>query len=396
MRGPTCGSRNTRDGSPCRLPLRSCPHRRHRMPDIQSEKPLGDLPDLKFDGAAALSTIFRSSADTQPPAMLSKDRTRFRDLIEGAAFSGGLTEEFVERDYWMFQVSRCLLGESEKYPGSFTSMGGGSMLALAGIVERVSEDADFSALYVNGADSCSSNKGKRLMMEYQQRVTDILGLPARRLGGGGGNFFRTVHYYYESVCAPNESDAVRWVESDMGIRDADPEFLVSMPAKPYLTRFAEAEGIEITADLEEQDFMCAHPLSVLVDKLDSVCWREHEVPEQGAKALGMLARRVRDHYDIYQLIGWLRDHNELRHDRVLAAVEHMRRSDIAIRERRHVNRPQHDRPTEGYHTLRAWEPGTIEYNAIQTAYPALRAVVYGRLPDYAEVSERIRSCADVL
>ncbi len=394
MSRETCNSRNTRDSTPCRLPRRSCPHPRHRVPDVGSKEPQSGLTFQSRD-EPPISSGLRSPAGTQP-SLLSENRLLFRDLMESAALSGGLTEDFVERDYWMFQVSRCLLGESKKYPGSFTCMGGGSMLALTGIVERVSEDADFSASYVDGAESCTSNKGKRLMAEYQRRVTDVLGLEAKRVGSGGGNFFRTVHYHYESVCEPNEVGAIRWVESDMGIRDTDPEFMVSMPAKPYLTRFAESEGIEITVDLKEREFICSHPLSVLVDKLDSVCWREQEASNGGTKALEMLANRVRDHYDIYKLIGWLAERGELDRERVLAAVAHMRRSDLAIRKRRRVNRPQHDRPTEGYHSLRAWTPGTVEYETIQKAYPALESIVYGDLPDNAEVAKRIRSCAEAL
>lgn len=61
----------------------------------------------------------------------------------------------IERDYWMFQVARVMQAGSQKYPGSFACMSGGSMLALVGITERLSEDADFNVSFPGGLAACS-------------------------------------------------------------------------------------------------------------------------------------------------------------------------------------------------------------------------------------------------
>ncbi|MCY4664453.1 MAG: nucleotidyl transferase AbiEii/AbiGii toxin family protein, partial [Acidimicrobiaceae bacterium] len=305
-------------------------------------------------------------------------------------------QELVERDYWMFQVSRHLLGESKGTPGSFTSMGGGSMLALTGIVERVSEDADFSVSYSGGVRKCSSHKGKKLMVEFQRRVEDALDMTAERLGGGGGNTFRTTRYHYQSVFPSHDASPRPWIESDLGLRDTDDDFLVEMPGRPYLAHVAEQHDVGVCDDLQERALLCSHPLSVLADKLDAVCWREGQVPTEGHTALESLVSRIRDHYDLYRLIGWLHDKDMLHNDRVLAAVEHMRRSDATIREMRRVARPQRNRPAAGYSSLRAWQHGTEEYGALHAAFPSLSGVVYGHLPDYSEVAERIHAHADAL
>lgn len=44
---------------------------------------------------------------------------------------------------------------SQKYPGSSACMSGGSMLALVGITERLSEDADFNISFPGGLAACS-------------------------------------------------------------------------------------------------------------------------------------------------------------------------------------------------------------------------------------------------
>ena len=75
-------------------------------------------------------------------------------MLRDAAADGGLNEYLVERDYWMCQVATELLMESVRYPGSYTSMGGGSLLSLAGITERLSEDVDINVTFVDGANAC--------------------------------------------------------------------------------------------------------------------------------------------------------------------------------------------------------------------------------------------------
>ena len=314
----------------------------------------------------------------------------FRDLVLEGAQAAGLVSDLVERDYWMYQVTKCLLGHSDRYPGSRTVMGGGSMLALGGIVERVSEDADFAATWPDGVLNCSSNKGKRLLDEYQSRVGKHLALDTERLGSGGGNFFRSVRYYYKSqVLGP---EARLFVLSDLGIRDIDDDMTITLDARPYLSRFVAEQGADLPPDLEPVEIVGMHPASILADKLDAVCWRAKQVPAEGSRALNSLRTRVRDHYDIFRLIGWLETHGLLTADLVARAVDHTRRGDEIIRQIRGVRRPIHPRPESGYHTLRTWQPGTGEYEAVASAYPSLGAIVYGEMPDFDVVAERIREC----
>ena len=348
-------------------------------------------------GAVIMPTLTNHTHGPDP-TLTREDPERFRALVIAASEESGIDPVYVERDYWMFQIAQRLLGDSEKYPGSFTSMGGGSALALVGVLERVSEDADFNVSFVGGAAACSANSGKKIMIEYQHRA-ESLGLPAERLGSGGGNFFRSTNYSYRSVLPVDPSHRARpetWVNSDMGIRDIDPRYLITMPGQPYLSRFAAANGMDLPADLQPRDLLTSHPISALADKLDAVCWRSGQVPMEGERSLGSLASRVRDHYDIYCLLGWLDERDMLSRDRLLAAVEHMRRSDESVRLKRRVNRPQHDRPDAGYHTLPVWHHGTAQYAAIKRAYGMLGGLVYGRLPDFDEVVERVHSHGETL
>ena len=325
------------------------------------------------------------------------DEQRFRDLLRGAAAAGGLNEYLVERDYWMCQIATESIIESKRYPGSYTSMGGGSLLSLVGITERLSEDVDINVTFVDGADACSSNKAKRLMEECQAHIEANLGIRGQRDSNGGGNFFRTVRYTYPSVLAQlTEEQSV--VRSDKGLRDAPRRYLVEMDGMPYVGRVAQSQalGLPPPQDLIPRPILGTHPQQVLADKLDAVCWREGLVATEGDKALNRMVERVRDHYDIYCLIKWLRANGMLDTDDFLATVERTKQQERKLRERMRLSRPERDRPPQGYATLRAWMPGTPEHSALSAQYPTLRSAVFGRLPTYDEVCEMVHSAQGMI
>ena len=326
------------------------------------------------------------------------DERKFRDLLRDAAADGGLDEFLVERDYWMCQVATCLLIDSEKYPGSYTSVGGGSLLSLIGITERLSEDVDITVTFVDGADKCSSNKSKRLMEECQASVHKGLGIAGTRLPNGGGNFFRTVHYPYRSVL-PHTHEEQTFVKSDKGLRDAPRDHLIRLDGMPFMGRVAPNHldpVLSIPADLAPRPILGTHPLQVLADKLDAVCWREGLVPTEGGKALNQMVERIRDHYDIHCLIKWLQGNAMLDADTFAATVERTKEQERQLRQRMRLTRPECDRPQPGYDTLRAWTPGTPEHSTLSEQFPQLRAVVFGELPTYDDVCQTVHSAAGLI
>ena len=327
------------------------------------------------------------------------DEQKFRDLLRDSAAAGGLNEYLVERDYWMCQVATELMMESEKHPGSYTSMGGGSLLSLVGITERLSEDVDINVTFVDGADACRPKWGKRLMEECQANVEKNLGIEGKRDPNGGGNFFRTVRYQYPSVL-PASGEGRPVVKSDKGLRDAPREHLLEMAGMPYMGRVAQSQsqplGLPVLSDLTPRTILGTHPLQVLADKLDAVCWREALVPTKGDEALNKMVERIRDHYDIYCLIRWLRSRNMLDADDFLATVERTKDQERKLREKLRITRPEQDRPSEGYDALRAWTPGTEEHSTLSAQYPILRSVVYGQLPSWDDVCETVHSARGVI
>ena len=178
-----------------------------------------------------------------PPALARPltrhDEEAFRDLLGDAATNGGVDMHLVERDYWMCQIASSLLSlESKRYPGSYTSIGGGSLLSLAGITERLSEDVDVNVPFVDGADACKPKWGKRPMEECQAQVEENLDIKGTRDPNGGGNYFRTVRYAYPSVL-PQMGEERPAVKSDKGLRDAPREHLMRLDGVPYVGTVAQ-------------------------------------------------------------------------------------------------------------------------------------------------------------
>jgi len=342
-----------------------------------------------------------ATSHTQRRGLLRDDPGMFSDLLLAAADAGGLARPLVERDYWMCQISTCLVMDSRRHPESFTSMGGGSFLALAGITQRVSEDVDLTVTHSRGIGSCSSNHAKQMMEECQANVETHLGIPGERRNPdgtkprGGGNYFRTVYYTYPSVLT-DAGGTPQEVRSDKGMRDTAKEHLYAANCIPYMGRVAQSLGMELPDDLAARPLLGTHPLQTLADKLDAVCWREALVPSKGQAMLDGLVARIRDHYDIHHLIRWLRDEAMLTADGFAAAAERAEALEEPLRAKMSLSRPVQARPHNGYHTLRAWTSGTAEYAALSAAHARLREFVYDEMPSYDDVCAAVHSAAGVL
>ena len=165
---------------------------------------------------------------------------------------------------------------------------------------------------------------------------------------------------------------------------------------PYMGRLAHSLGMTLPEDLAARPIRGTHPIQILADKFDAVCWREALVPNQGQTTLNSLVKRIRDHYDIYHLIRWLRDAGMLTADAFLAAVERSTTLEEPLRARMTFSRPVRERPRAGYHTLRAWTGGTPEHAALSAAHSQLRNVVYGEMPSYDDVCAAVHSAAGVI
>ena len=415
-----CQSRNTVTGEPCQLPAGSFPHKSHRLPDHgPPPQAPGASPILRPTAPAnspaagasssaplrlAAMTAPSAGLSSGPPADLRSRREDFADLVQHAALTHRVRAALIEHEYWMFQVARSMQAPSSKYPASTAIMYGGSMLALTGIAERLSEDADFNVSFGGGIDNWSDHKGRNLLAEFESRVcADLGGLDSRSDGKGSG-LSRRVEYAYPGALpsADYATQPLTPVRSDTGVRLTDDNYITTLQAVPLLGHAASQTGESLPADIAPCPITVMHPITALVDKLDAVSWRSQQATRDDDRNLAALTNRIRDHYDLSCLIRWARDNEHLNSAEIDAAHDHMQRAEARYRDMR-TNygkknvplRPTLPRPPDGYHTLPCWQPGTHQYDALDSAYSRLRAMVYGPLPSWADTADTIRS-AEVL
>lgn len=128
---------------------------------------------------------------------LLRDDASFATAINRAAKELGLRAQFVEKDYWVTEVLRCL---HRDYAAHIVFKGGTSLSKGYGLIERFSEDIDI--LVLGDAKDSAARREKKL-----QRITETvsaqLGLPhaPKREPGRGRNAHRTDLLTYEPAVA---------------------------------------------------------------------------------------------------------------------------------------------------------------------------------------------------
>lgn len=295
----------------------------------------------------------------------------------------------------MYQIAVAM-----QQPGDRSSraiMYGGSMLALAGIAHRVSEDADFVICY-RSLDEWSDSRGRKTLKRFESRVVEQSGVLASASDGRESGLSRCVSYAYPSALVTVEDSEEAHVASDMSFRLIDQAFVIELPnALPLLGRVTAGSGTAAPADFATSPVRALHPICSLIDKCDAIAWR-CDLPEQQMQAA--LARRVRDYYDLWCLIEWAERAGHLTRGDLEDAERHMSASEERYREMRfkgvrRADRLRQSAQRDSYHHLPCWTPGTAAYEAVAAEYPTLATAVYGDMPVWPDLAARARSALDL-
>ena len=125
-------------------------------------------------------------------ALLREDRG-FATAVERAAKELGLRAQFVEKDYWVTEVLRCL---HRDFAAHIVFKGGTSLSKGYGLIERFSEDIDI--LVLGDANDSAARREKKLLA-ITQSVAARLDLPhaPKRNPGRGRDAHRTDLLSYE-------------------------------------------------------------------------------------------------------------------------------------------------------------------------------------------------------
>lgn len=128
---------------------------------------------------------------------LHNDIPLFRQTLRAASQHVGIRLEFVEKDYWITLVLRCLA--NSKFVDATVFKGGTSLSKGYNLIERFSEDVDIAVISNNGK---SGNEIKTIIRSVEKEITaDLQEMHVEGVTSKGSRFRKSVFEY-----APTEKE----------------------------------------------------------------------------------------------------------------------------------------------------------------------------------------------
>ncbi|GAB3788447.1 nucleotidyl transferase AbiEii/AbiGii toxin family protein [Spirosoma horti] len=223
-----------------------------------------------------------------------------RAIIEEVAQIKGISEAFVEKDWYVTQVIRLISSISfQDFALVFT---GGTALSKAhGIIQRFSEDIDFRVIVPTLAEQSKSQQSKTLSA-FKKAVVDILrvdfNVDENQITARNGNRFIAIELNYPTLFG--RADALRphilleLTASDLSLP------AVNLPVSSFINevakRLPEVKGID-----------CIDPVENAADKLSAITWR---IPDRKRGTINDDPDIVRHIHDLAILSNKVMNHPE--------------------------------------------------------------------------------------
>lgn len=242
-----------------------------------------------------------------------------RALIEEVAQLKGISEAFVEKDWYVTQVISLMRGIDF---GDFTLVftGGTSLSKAHGLIQRFSEDIDFRVLSPTLAALSKSQQGKSLSRFKHAVISSLqahFSVEPGQVFARNGNRFVAIELTYPTLFS--RADALRphlLLELTVSELALAP---LSLPVSSFINEIAKKRP-EVTA------IDCLDPVENAADKLSAITWR---IPDRirgtadddpalvrHLHDLAMLSGRALNHPDFARLARLTLERDEQRSDAV--------------------------------------------------------------------------------
>jgi predicted nucleotidyltransferase component of viral defense system len=189
-----------------------------------------------------------------------------KELIEEVAQIKGISEAFIEKDWFVTQVIK-IISEIvfEDYRIVFT---GGTALSKAhGIIQRFSEDVDFKVIAPSLALMNKTQQGK-ILSTFKKEIVKSLSIyfdiKEEQISANNGNKFVAIELNYPTYFT--RADALR--------PHILLEFTVSEPLLPAIDLSVSSMINQVAKKKPEIDkIACINPVENAADKLSAITWR---------------------------------------------------------------------------------------------------------------------------
>lgn len=230
---------------------------------------------------------------------LHSDKEIFKELIALAADHFGYEQSHIEKDYWVCKILKEIA--LSEYKEKVFFKGGTSLSKAYGVIERFSEDLD---LFVFTGDTTASKQAektlnKKLSKFVIEKNADIY---RKELSETGGNF-RKLFFSYENVfqgVGLKENLEVEIKSCDLSDKEQMYYPADSRTIKPIITAFLDNIGrqdLNQEYRLEGFDVQCINPRKTICDKISRLVKLSYN-----EDAVNLLAKHIRDIYDLCQLL----------------------------------------------------------------------------------------------
>jgi predicted nucleotidyltransferase component of viral defense system len=189
-----------------------------------------------------------------------------KELIEEVAQIKGISEAFIEKDWFVTQVIK-IVSEIifEDYRIVFT--GGTSLSKAHGIIQRFSEDIDFRVI-TPSVELFSKTQQSKILSTFKKEIVRSLrfhfDIKDEQISANNGNKFVAIELHYPTYFT--RADALR--------PHILLEFTVSEPLLPAIDLPVSSMINQVANQIPEIDkIACVNPVENAADKLSAITWR---------------------------------------------------------------------------------------------------------------------------
>lgn len=230
---------------------------------------------------------------------LHSDKEIFKELIALTADHFGYEQSHIEKDYWVCKILKEIV--LSEYKKNVFFKGGTSLSKAYGVIERFSEDLD---LFVFTGDTTASKQAEKTLNKKLSKfvIEKNADLYREELSETGGNF-RKLFFSYENVFQSvglKENLEVEIKSCDLLDKKQMYYPTDSRTIKSIITAFLDnikRQDLIQEYGLEEFDVQCINPRKTICDKISRLVKLSYN-----EDAVNLLAKHIRDIYDLCQLL----------------------------------------------------------------------------------------------
>jgi hypothetical protein len=309
----------------------------------------------------------------------------FRDAIvaaKGYFERSGLTEQFIEKDYYITEILRTITTRWQKH---IIFKGGTSLSKGWNLIQRFSEDLDLFLNRDTYQPKLSKNQVTKELKSIQLAVLDCSNLVLSTAGRSEVGVSRTSYLTYPSIF-PGLGNNFNRIMLEMGTRSGNYP-VATVRISSYLADFLRDTGTSLGAD-DESSFpmQLLHFRRTFIEKLFSIHSHVTEYQLSGKP----IATYTRHYYDLFYLV------QQPEVLRMLDSEEYQEiKKDIEKIGREHFTSSHHSPPDLSFANSQALYPtGELQTVIAREYRQQCRNLCYGTYPTWEEVAnafDRLRN-----